>query len=355
VWAEKGESGYLVWRYYLKRDDPAPAPWTTEGKKIIKKLNLDACLESEEAKTAADKDDSKTEDEDANPTAKSQSNKRKRSKSDFAKTSKQKRQKTSSNEHAENEPIHLDDSSDDMKVEELDSYGQKIQKLIAKDLTNKGKWDEVFKKSSLKLIDRAKFIASTMKEFECGVCLSVVNEPVKGPCSCKHLTCKLCMERQLKVKPACSFCRKEFSFPDCSLQTELWNALIEIVPALKTKHGADKDKSPQPTGQTKASKNRDNKKIEKRKDKKQQTKDKKEIKDKKEVEESSEEEEEESEEASSEEEEEESEEESSEEAEGDEEEAGEKTHNRQKDSNSKKRQSTSKEMPVSKKRRVSRH
>eukprot|EP00092_Neocalanus_flemingeri_P024497 GFUD01026565.1.p1 GENE.GFUD01026565.1~~GFUD01026565.1.p1 ORF type:complete len:605 (+),score=218.89 GFUD01026565.1:105-1919(+) len=32
-WPEKGKSGFRVWRYLLRRDDPAPGPWTKEGKK----------------------------------------------------------------------------------------------------------------------------------------------------------------------------------------------------------------------------------------------------------------------------------------------------------------------------------
>ena len=39
-WAEKGKSGFLVWRYLLRRDDPAPAPWTKEGKKRCAQLGL---------------------------------------------------------------------------------------------------------------------------------------------------------------------------------------------------------------------------------------------------------------------------------------------------------------------------
>eukprot|EP00842_Homolaphlyctis_polyrhiza_P002601 jgi/Hompol1/3341/HPOL_003203-RA len=35
-WPEKSaKSGYIVWRYLLRRDDPSPAPWTKEGQKII--------------------------------------------------------------------------------------------------------------------------------------------------------------------------------------------------------------------------------------------------------------------------------------------------------------------------------
>lgn len=39
-WPETGKSGFLVWRYLLKRDDEEPAPWTKEGKDRMKKLGL---------------------------------------------------------------------------------------------------------------------------------------------------------------------------------------------------------------------------------------------------------------------------------------------------------------------------
>lgn len=39
-WPEKGKSGFLVWRYLLRRDDTEPGPWTKEGKDRIKKLGL---------------------------------------------------------------------------------------------------------------------------------------------------------------------------------------------------------------------------------------------------------------------------------------------------------------------------
>lgn len=38
---EKGKSGFIVWRYLLKRDDPTPAPWTKEGKARIESLGLE--------------------------------------------------------------------------------------------------------------------------------------------------------------------------------------------------------------------------------------------------------------------------------------------------------------------------
>ncbi|KAJ2815058.1 hypothetical protein IWW50_006940, partial [Coemansia erecta] len=34
-WKEKGVSGFYVWRYLFRRDDPEPAPWTDEGRAFI--------------------------------------------------------------------------------------------------------------------------------------------------------------------------------------------------------------------------------------------------------------------------------------------------------------------------------
>lgn len=38
---EKGISGFTVWRFVLRRDDPTPAPWTTKGKQRISQLGLE--------------------------------------------------------------------------------------------------------------------------------------------------------------------------------------------------------------------------------------------------------------------------------------------------------------------------
>jgi len=39
-WPEKGKSGFNVWRYLLRRDDPSPAPWTNAGKRRVEELGL---------------------------------------------------------------------------------------------------------------------------------------------------------------------------------------------------------------------------------------------------------------------------------------------------------------------------
>lgn len=37
---DTGKSGFRVWRYLLRRDDPAPAPWTKQGKERIAALGF---------------------------------------------------------------------------------------------------------------------------------------------------------------------------------------------------------------------------------------------------------------------------------------------------------------------------
>lgn len=57
---DTGKSGFRVWKYVLRRDDPAPAPWTNEGKKRIISLGLkllypDGYLEAMKKTTSSSK------------------------------------------------------------------------------------------------------------------------------------------------------------------------------------------------------------------------------------------------------------------------------------------------------------
>jgi len=38
---ETGISGFIVWRFVLRRDDPTPAPWTARGKMRMVQLGLE--------------------------------------------------------------------------------------------------------------------------------------------------------------------------------------------------------------------------------------------------------------------------------------------------------------------------
>lgn len=44
-WSERNDIGLIVWRFLLRRDDPAPAPWTRDGRNRIRRLHLDHIIE----------------------------------------------------------------------------------------------------------------------------------------------------------------------------------------------------------------------------------------------------------------------------------------------------------------------
>ena len=43
-WPAKGKSGFKVWRYLLRRDDPTPAPWTEEGRRRMEQEGYDQVI-----------------------------------------------------------------------------------------------------------------------------------------------------------------------------------------------------------------------------------------------------------------------------------------------------------------------
>ncbi|CAB3979243.1 E3 ubiquitin- ligase UHRF1 [Paramuricea clavata] len=80
-WPEKGQSGYIVRRYLLRRDDEEPAPWTKEGRARIEELGLtmeypEGYLEAQEKKRLEKENKMQGKD------AKGSKGKRKRSASD---------------------------------------------------------------------------------------------------------------------------------------------------------------------------------------------------------------------------------------------------------------------------------
>ena len=69
---QTGKSGFRVWRYCLRRDDPSPAPWTKEGEDRVAALGLELiCPEGYEPEKKSEKEkktrkagsDAVTEDE----------------------------------------------------------------------------------------------------------------------------------------------------------------------------------------------------------------------------------------------------------------------------------------------------
>uniref|UniRef100_A0A672PG71 E3 ubiquitin-protein ligase UHRF n=1 Tax=Sinocyclocheilus grahami TaxID=75366 RepID=A0A672PG71_SINGR len=158
-WPEKGKSGFLVWRYLLKRNDDEPAPWTRDGKERIKKLGLTMQVTSGKRKRK-----SQTVDEKSSP----------------AKSTPKK-----------------------MKVEAY-KLSKEQKALIKDDELNKKLWDEAME--SLNLGPR--FINKVEEVFLCICCQEVVYQPITT--ECQHNVCRECLQRSFKAEVyTCPACRHD--------------------------------------------------------------------------------------------------------------------------------------------------
>ncbi|XP_018413106.1 PREDICTED: E3 ubiquitin-protein ligase UHRF1-like isoform X2 [Nanorana parkeri] len=176
-WPEKGKSGFLVWRYLLRRDDKEPAPWTKEGKEQIKRLGLTMQYPEGYLESVANKE-------------KENIGKRKR------------KLKADSDEEEEND----EDSEATSKKTKVEKYKLTSEQkaLIEKDESNAKLWNEVM--TFLK--DGPKFINKVEETFLCICCQEVVYEPVTT--ECLHNICKTCLDRSFKASVyCCPACRHD--------------------------------------------------------------------------------------------------------------------------------------------------
>lgn len=187
-WPEKGKSGFLVWRYLLKRNDDEPAPWTRDGKERIKKLGLtmqypEGYLEAQAAKEKEKENKKEDEEEDEVETP-----------------SKGKRKRKSQIDKETSSPVKSTPKK--MKVEAYKLTNEQ-KGLIKKDELNKKVWDEAM--TSLK--EGPKFLNKVEEIFLCICCQEVVFQPVTT--ECQHNVCRECLQRSFKADvytcPACRY------------------------------------------------------------------------------------------------------------------------------------------------------
>lgn len=181
-WPEKGKSGFLVWRYLLRRDDGEPAPWTRDGKERIKKLGLTLQYPAGYQKEKENKNEVEDVDETANEATPNKA-KRKR-KSDSTKNSPTKTPKKT-------------------KVEAY-KLTQEQKALIKNDKCNKKLWDEAMASLSL----GPKFLIKVEEVFLCICCQEVVFQPITT--ECQHNVCRECLQRSFKAEVySCPACRHD--------------------------------------------------------------------------------------------------------------------------------------------------
>ncbi|KAM8978511.1 E3 ubiquitin-protein ligase UHRF1-like [Sarcophilus harrisii] len=188
-WPEKGKSGFLVWRYLLRRDDDEPGPWTREGKDRMKKLGLtmqypEGYLEAV-ANKEKEKENNKSDEEELTSPRKGKG--------------KRKRKSTGGRETF---LASLSTVSKKTKVEPYKLTSQQ-KTLIKNDESNEKLWNEVL--GALK--DGPKFLNKVEETFLCICCQEVVFRPITTVC--QHNVCKDCLDRSFRAEvyscPACRY------------------------------------------------------------------------------------------------------------------------------------------------------
>lgn len=206
-WPERGKSGFLVWRYLLRRDDPEAAPWSKAGKERTKKLGLtieypEGYLEAMAAKEKEKEKGNSDEDEEREKKGKG---KRKLSKGSPGKGS---------------------PSSKKVKHE----ISSVFKRQVKEDEENAKLWNDVL--NAIK--GGEKLLTAVEEAFTCICCQEVVYKPVTTPC--KHNVCKSCLQRSFKAEVySCSYCRHELGKGySMSVNTCLSKILSELFPGYES-------------------------------------------------------------------------------------------------------------------------
>ncbi|KAJ9587699.1 hypothetical protein L9F63_018879 [Diploptera punctata] len=156
---EKGKSGFVVWRYLLRRDDDTPAPWTAEGKKHVALHGLEKPLVPE-GYLEANEDEVKIMDKSVEKSEQSKKESRKRS---------ERSKKTA-----------------EYKLDE------RVKKLIDEDINTKLWGSNEYLKEG-----KQTYISKVAETFMCICCQELVFNPITTVC--KHNMCKSCLKRRFSL------------------------------------------------------------------------------------------------------------------------------------------------------------
>jgi len=230
-WPEKGKSGFRVWRYLIRRDDPTPAPWTKEGKKKIEEEGYgevrypegyheaQAEKEKEKAVKEAEKQRLREEGKAAGKENKGAGKENK----EKGKKRKMDDDTTVVEPQVKKAKIFQEEKAPKSKFK---PNAEILQAMQADELNCKV-WEEVKAKEYNTKKDLTEFVES---QFCCIICQDIVFQPVTTPCL--HNVCKPCLDRSFKAEVySCSSCRgdlgKDYTKP---INTHLKGALNKIFP-----------------------------------------------------------------------------------------------------------------------------
>ncbi|NXF08169.1 UHRF1 ligase, partial [Smithornis capensis] len=205
-WPETGKSGFLVWRYLLRRDDEEPAPWTKEGKDRMKKLGLTMQYPEGYVEAVANKEKENNGDDEFDTPGKG----------------KRKRKSAGGEEKLSSSPAGTPKKT---KVEPYKLTAQQ-KSLIKSDEANEKLWNEVLEA----LKDGPKFLSKVEEAFQCICCQEVVFRPVTTVC--QHNVCKDCLDRSFRADVySCPACRYDLGKTySMEVNEPLQNILTQLFP-----------------------------------------------------------------------------------------------------------------------------
>ncbi|XP_021188039.3 E3 ubiquitin-protein ligase UHRF1 [Helicoverpa armigera] len=235
---EKGLSGYRVWKYLLRRDDPSPAPWEP-GVKEFPIIYPDGYLEAEAEKQALKKNKSKngigtknggkgrkkralresdqTTDSDSEgpPQPKKGKTSKQTPKTKAAENPKTKITSTPAKNSDEEPPRKPESclSEDEMAAIKADALNSKL-------------WNECL--IVCKARGKKEFVEYVTQVFLCIICQEVAVSPVTTPCL--HNFCMACIKLAFKsIGGQCPYCRHDLAKYEIEPNELLKTALQTIM------------------------------------------------------------------------------------------------------------------------------
>lgn len=220
---EEGLSGYRVWKYLLRRDDPSPAPWES-GAKEYSIVYPDGYLEAEAEKKALKNGKRKSEKRalnESNHNSDSESENQvpvKKAKTDIKATPKNKIANAFSKGRdkkklADNKLVTSSLSAEEKEAIQADTLNSKL-------------WDECCEVCETK--GRQEFVESVMQGFLCIICQDVAVTPVTTPCL--HNFCMACLTLAYKSTGRfCPCCRQSLEKYEMKPNEQLKTALRTIM------------------------------------------------------------------------------------------------------------------------------
>ncbi|ESO04458.1 hypothetical protein HELRODRAFT_79229 [Helobdella robusta] len=213
-WPEKGKSGFLVWKYLLRRDDPDPAPWTQKGADRSKVLGLVMQYPDGWEEAKKDSNRSKGEDDDNDDDGGDDDDDDKKNDNGKSKKDEKKIIKKRNNKH------------DDSENAQSYSPNDELTEAINDDVSNDKLWKDVMLAAKN---GKKSFLEKVESTFTCICCQDLLHQPITT--ACQHNFCKDCLTRSFEAGvKTCAICRADLAAIKFSTNANLTRALHLLFP-----------------------------------------------------------------------------------------------------------------------------